>query len=96
MLLEPTRLGVTLELERLPVPDGVALAEWLGCFPCYAFLLCCPSDRADVCTRAFRDRGLTAEALGVLDDSGRVRLAAAGETATAFDLRAQEVTHLRR
>ena len=34
MLLEPNRLGVEVDLDLLPVPAGVPLGDWLGCFPC--------------------------------------------------------------
>ena len=95
MLLEPSTLGTTVDLSRLPVPDGVALVDWLGCFPCYAFLLTAPPDRVDDCLAGFRARGLTAEQVGVLDGSGEVRLAVDGRQVTVFDLRAEGVTNLR-
>src|SRR4051794_3044394 len=47
MLLEPGRLGVTVDLDVLPTPDGVPLTDWLSCFPAYAFLLTCPPDRVE-------------------------------------------------
>lgn len=95
MLLEPNRLGVVVDLDVLPVPAGVPLQDWLGCFPCFAFLLTCPADRVEECLAGFRDRGLTAEPLGVLDDTGRVRLSEAGREVTVFDLTTEGVTHLR-
>ena len=94
MLLEPGTLGTTVDLGLLPVPGGVALADWLGCFPCYAFLLTAPPDRVDDCLAGFRSRGLTAEQVGVLDGSGEVRLAFDGRQVTVFDLRAEGVTNL--
>jgi hypothetical protein len=96
MLLEPGRLGVTVDLDRLPVPAGVPLGDWLSCFPAYAFLLTCPAERVEDCLAGFRGRGLTAAALGELDDSGQVRLARAGATVTVFDLASEGVTNLRR
>jgi selenophosphate synthetase-related protein len=96
MLLEPQRLGVTVDLDVLPVPEGVSLADWLGCFPCFAFLLTCEPDRVEDCLAGFGGRGLTAQPLGVLDDSGQVRLRRGSETATVFDLQAEGVTNLRR
>lgn len=94
MLLEPERLGVTVDLGVLPVPDGLALADWLGCFPCFAFLLTCAPDRVADCLAGFRVRGLSAEPLGVLDDSGLVRLAEGDRQVTVFDLAAEGVTRL--
>ena len=95
MLLEPGRLGVTVDLEVLPVPDGVPLADWLGCFPCFAFLLTCPAERVQECLEAFRSRDLTAAALGVLDETGQVRLRRGDEVVTVFDLAHEGVTNLR-
>jgi selenophosphate synthetase-related protein len=94
MLLEPNRLGVDVDLDVLPVPDGVRLDEWLSCFPCFAFLLTCPPERVADCLGGFRDRGLTAEPLGVLTGDGLVRLGRGGQRATVFDLRTEGVTHL--
>ena len=94
MLLEPNRLGVGVDLDVLPVPEGVGLADWLGCFPCFAFLLTCEPDRVGECLAGFRDRGLTAAVLGVLDGSGLVRLSRGQESATVFDLTTEGVTHL--
>jgi selenophosphate synthetase-related protein len=72
------------------------MADWLSCFPAFAFLLTCPADRVAECLGGFRDRGLTAAALGELDDSGRIRLTRGGRNATVFDLTREGVTNLRR
>ena len=95
MLLEPGRLGVSLDLDLLPAPDGVPLADWLACFPCYAFLLCCPPSQVSACLGAFADRDLTAASLGVIDDTGRVRLRRGDEMVDVFDLGREGVTNLR-
>jgi uncharacterized protein len=94
MLLECNRLGVVLDLDGLPIPDEVTLERWLLCFPCYAFLLCVPPEREDECLQAFAGRGLTAAAVGVLDDTGELRLSSGGKVATAFDLSRESVTNL--
>jgi selenophosphate synthetase-related protein len=96
MLLEPGRLGVRLDLDVLPVPDGVPLTDWLACFPAFAFLLTCAPARVEDCLAGFRGRGLTAAALGELDDTGRIRLARSGDEATVFDLSREGITNLRR
>ena len=96
MLLECNRLGVLLDLDRLPVPAGVALDRWLMCFPCYAFLLCVPPPREAECLRAFAERGLAAAPVGTLDDTGALRVGSGGQAATAFDLSRESVTNLGR
>ena len=88
MLLERSRLGVTLDLDRAPVPDGVSLPSGSTCFPCYAFLLCLPPGReVEACLARFTDRGLEAAAVG-RDRRHRPGAAApGGQAATVFDLR---------
>jgi selenophosphate synthetase-related protein len=95
MLLEPERLGVTVDLDVLPAPVGVSLADWLACFPCYAFLLTCPPSQVSACLAGFAGRGLSAASLGVLDTTGRVRLRRRDETVDVYDLRREGVTNLR-
>lgn len=96
MLLECNRLGVTLDLDALPVPAGVSLEQWLCCFPCFAFVLCVPSGRETQCLDAFAERGLAAAVAGILDDSGHLRLRLGNQVATAFDLGTESVTNLAR
>lgn len=95
MLLECNRLGVTVDLAKLPVPDAVSLEAWLNCFPCFSFLLCVPTGAESACAAAFERRGLATAALGVLDGTGQLRLASGTETATVFDLTRESVTNLR-
>jgi selenophosphate synthetase-related protein len=94
MLLECHRLGVTVDLEAVPAPAGVALADWLVAFPCFAFLLCVPPGREDDCAGAFRDRDISAAVLGTLDGSGEVAVSAGGRRAVVIDLRTEPVTGL--
>jgi len=94
MLLECNRLGVTVDLDALPVPAGVSLEQWVCCFPCFAFLLCVPAGQEARCLRAFAGRGLAAAVAGTLDDTGLLRLRLGGQAATAFDLGTESVTNL--
>ena len=94
MMLEANRLGATVDLDVLPIPVGVSLSAWLGCFPSYAFLLATPKGREEECLAAFHGRGLTAARIGELDDSGLINLRRGGEVSTAFDLTKESVTYL--
>ncbi len=94
MLLEATGLGVEIDLARVPVPVDTALADWLSCFPCLLFLVVAPPERVSECVAAFTDRDLVARQVGVLDDSGLVRLARGPEVVTVFDLGEESVTRL--
>ena len=84
MLLERNGCGATVDLDALPRPAGVALADWLTCFPSYAFLLCCPEERVGACVAAFEERDLAAAPIGTIDTSGEVALASGGERVRAL------------
>jgi uncharacterized protein len=74
MLLEPTRLGVSVDVARVPRPAGLPLTRWFNCFPSFGFLLCSPAGREAECCAAFESRGLAAAVVGTLDDTGELVL----------------------
>jgi selenophosphate synthetase-related protein len=94
MLLEPTRCGVLVDLDRLPRPPGVPLTAWTGVFPSFGFLLCAPTSRAAACRDAFTARGLACEQVGLLDASGALRARLGGREELLIDLGRQAVTGL--
>src|SRR5262245_46499067 len=94
MLLEWSRLGVTVDLDVVPHPVGVPWREWLTCFPAYAFLLCSPPGREDACLSAFRTRGLEAAVVGRVDPTGRLALRRGTQEVTVLDLAVSPVTGL--
>jgi selenophosphate synthetase-related protein len=95
MLLEHSRLGVTVELDAVPRPAAVPLDVWLRCFPSFGFLLCVPTGRERAAARPFLTRGLRAEVVGRLDDTGLLRLRDGDEHAVVLDLNHDTVTGLR-
>ncbi len=94
MLLEWGRFGTTLDLDRLPRPDGVDLARWLTCFPSFGFLLCAPPGREAECAEPFLRRGLHAAVVGRIDDSGLVALRRGDDVKVVLDLNLSDVTNL--
>ncbi|MCA1720342.1 MAG: hypothetical protein LC779_04275 [Actinobacteria bacterium] len=96
MLLEHGAFGVSVDLAAVPVPDGVAMVDWLTCFPSFGFLLCAPAGREAECAAAFTDRGLQAAVVGRIDDTGELRLHRGAVSVTVLDLAAAGVTGLAR
>ncbi len=93
-MLESAGCGATLDVERIPRPQGVALERWLLTFPSFGFLLAAPPDRVSDATEPFLRRGLACAQCGRLDDTRALTLAAAGEVAQLWDLAAAPFTHL--
>jgi hypothetical protein len=84
--------GATLDLDRLPRPDGVALERWLLTFPSFGFVLAAAPDRAQAGCAAFARRGLACAPCGTFDASRVLRLAGGGESAEVWDLAAEPLT----
>jgi selenophosphate synthetase-related protein len=93
-LLEAAGCGATLELDRVPRPDDVALERWLVTFPSFGFLLIAPPDQTDAAAEPFLRRGLACAPCGRLDDTGTLRLSAGTESAVLWDLKRDPFTHL--
>lgn len=84
--------GCALDVDALPVPAGVPLEDWLVAFPSFAFLLCGDAARLQ---RRFAAAGLDCARVGVLDDTGRLRLADAAGEVDVWDLRREPLATLR-
>lgn len=84
--------GCALDVDAIPLPPGVPLEEWIVCFPSYAFLLC--GDPARLSPR-FGATGLTCRQVGVLDDSGVLRLRDGADEVVVWDLGATPLAALR-
>lgn len=86
MLAECSGVGITIDPESAPRPDGVALERWLLSFPSFGHLLSVkPADVEDVVAR-FRDRGVAAAAIGEVTEGHVVSLRSQGRRATVWDL----------
>jgi selenophosphate synthetase-related protein len=93
-LLELAGCGATLEVERLPRPQGVPLERWLVTFPSFGFVLATSPRHADATCQLFRTRGLAADTVGQVDDTRVLRITAGREAATVWDLAREPLTGL--
>jgi AIR synthase-related protein len=87
MLLECSGVGATIDLDAIPRPPGVPLARWLASFPSFGFILSVAPDDSDAVGALFRERGLAAAPIGVVDDSQALVLAQGAERVLLWDLR---------
>ena len=94
-LLELAGCGATLDVDRLPRPDGMPIERWMLAFPSFGFVLAAPPDKAEAACEAFARRGLACAPCGAFDDSRVLRLAGGGESAEVWDLAAEGLTRRR-
>ena len=88
MLMECSGVGGRIDLDRIPIPDGVALERWLTAFPSFGYLVAASPAEAPAILARFTGRGIAAAAVGGLDASGVARVARGAEEAVVWDFRA--------
>jgi uncharacterized protein len=96
MLLEPTRCGTVVDLEALPRPEDVPLASWTNAFPTFAFLIAAPPSQEATVRAEFHGRDLACERIGIIDDTGRLRICLGTDESQLLDLNKESVTGLTR
>ncbi|WP_296607165.1 AIR synthase-related protein, partial [Nocardioides sp.] len=94
MLLEFTRHGVDVDLDRLPVPADTDPLQWLIAFPTYGFWLTAPQDRAADCRRVFEQHGLACAPVGTVNESTHLTVRCGGLQALVMDLATESITGL--
>lgn len=85
MLAETSSVGIDIQLEALPHPQGVDLARWLRSFPSFGFLLSAKPEDADAVCQAFQEHGISAAICGDITDSSAVHLTSREGTALFWD-----------
>lgn len=85
MLAEASAVGCAIDLDRLPMPEGMDMECWLAAFPSFGFVMTARAGDAPAVIRAFRRGGIACAAAGRIDDSRTVRIGRAGASAEIWD-----------
>ena len=85
MFAECSRLGVTIDIGRVPKPDTVALERWLQTFPSYGYLLAVSEGNVPAVLGRFEGRGIAAADCGVFTAEPRVMLRDGDRAETLWD-----------
>jgi selenophosphate synthetase-related protein len=91
-MVELAGCGATLDLDRLPRPEGVPLERWLVTFPSFGYVLAAPAGSGEEACAVFRARGLAAQVCGSFDAAPVLLIAAGGDTAAVWDLEREPLT----
>jgi uncharacterized protein len=89
MLAECSRVGTTIDVTRVPKPDGIPLDRWLMTFPSYGYLLAVKSANVSAVLARFEARGIAAAEIGAFTANHRVSLGDGHRAETIWDF-AQE------
>ncbi len=89
MLLEVSNAGGVVDLEKIPVPEGADLLQWLKSYPACGFV--CTAENGEEAVRVFEKHGLSARVVGNVNESKVFRLKFKNEDAVFFDFRSESI-----
>jgi uncharacterized protein len=74
MLAECSRVGISIDLEAIPVPPGIALTRWLATFPSFGYILSVPDAHVASVLDLFAGRNLAAAVIGEIREGSVVEV----------------------
>ncbi len=92
MLLEVSRVGGIVDLEKIPIPENADLLQWLKSYPACGFV--CTSENGSKVVKVFEDHGLSASVVGRVNDSQSFVLKFKNENAVFFDFKTESILGL--
>ncbi len=85
MLLEVSQVGGIVDLERIPIPDGVDMDLWLKMYPGMGFVLSANPTTTPEILRVFEDADMTAANIGAITTTRRLEIMQNTKSAVVFD-----------
>ncbi|VVB85014.1 Thiamine-monophosphate kinase [uncultured archaeon] len=92
MLVETSRAGARVDLEKMPAYEGVGMIQWLKVHPATGFIVTALPENEDEVVRLFEGAGLRASVIGSIDDTSKLDICHGNECVTVFDFRTDVVT----
>jgi AIR synthase-related protein len=89
MLAECSAVGIQIDLNAIPKPDGVPLERWLLTFPSYGYLLSVSPDHHNQVIEAFRARDIACADIGAITPGSRLTISDGKSTETIWDFQRQ-------
>jgi hypothetical protein len=95
MLLESSRAGAVVDLDKIPKPEGMEMVAWQKMYPGMGFVVTTPAAKAEEVAGIFRGRGLTSAVIGRVTEKRRLLIESNAEKAVLFDFEAETITGIR-
>ncbi len=92
MLLETSKKGARVDLEKISAPEKIDFIQWLKVHPATGFIVTAlPENESDV-IGLFEKAGYTAANIGVVDDTWKLDICFSDKCVTVFDFKKDVVT----
>ncbi len=87
MLLESSKKGAEVDLEKVPKPENVDFLQWLKAYQGCGFVVTCEESDSKEVIRTFKDVGIIAEVVGIITSDLKLNISYDEEDETLFDFR---------
>ncbi|NLI73360.1 MAG: methanogenesis marker 2 protein [Euryarchaeota archaeon] len=92
MLLETSGKGATVDIAKIPMPDGVDLSQWIRAYQGCGFVITCLPENSQAIIDLFSDVKVDASVVGKVNDSKKLTLHMNNENAELFDFTVDKIT----
>jgi putative methanogenesis marker protein 2 len=95
MLLETSGVGAVVDVDAIPIPEGLGLLSWLKMYPGMGFVVTTRQENAEKVLSIFESRGLVPAVIGQVTEERKLVIHSGNERAVLFDLEKECVTGIR-
>ncbi len=92
MMLESSRVGAVVDIERVPMPNGVDPISWHLTYQGCGFCFACPPENSREIIGIFSEVGCEGAVVGSIDDSRQLKLVEGSEERVLFDFSKDIIT----
>lgn len=92
MLCEVSRVGASVDLQKIPRPDNINFEQWLKIYPATGYVVTAKKENVGQCIGIFESSGLKAAVIGVINDSKIIDIYDDSGKAVVFDLNDDTIT----
>lgn len=95
MMMESSGVGGTVDVTRIPIPEGVDEVRWHLSYQGCGFCFACPPENSQAVIDVFEDAGCRGAVVGKVDDSRILKLTDGERTLDLFDFTKDIITGIR-
>jgi putative methanogenesis marker protein 2 len=92
MMLESSMKGGTVDIDKIPIPKGVDLLQWLLSYQGCGFVFACPPENSRELISLFETVGCSGAVVGKIDGTMQLKLTLGDESKVIFDFEKEIIT----
>jgi AIR synthase-related protein len=94
MMLELTKCGVNINLDKIAAPENPHDIRWLRAFQSFGFLLAVPNEKSEELSRYFTNSHLSCAEIGTFNDTGHINIQTQTSSTKFWDINQEQLTYM--